>query len=82
MLTGLAKQVREWSPGTIRELFIANLTRGGLGNKVTVAKTAFRRHSQEPPFEKGVLGVGMFGKVVCVNHKHFGAEYDLKTVIE
>ena len=47
-----------------------------------MAKTAFGRRSQEPPFEKEILGVGTFGKVVCVHHKDFGTEYDLKTVIK
>ena len=83
VLTGLAKEVRDWSPGAIRELFIANLDRGGFGNKTAVAKTALGRRSQEPPFVKlEVLGVGKFGTVVCVRHKLFGVEYALKTVVE
>ena len=47
-----------------------------------MAKTAFGRRSHEPLFQKEILGVGTFGKVVCVHHKHFGTEYDLKTVIK
>ena len=47
-----------------------------------MAKTAFGRRNQEPPFEKDILGVWTFGKVVCVHHKDFGTEYDLKTVIK
>ena len=40
VLTGLAKQVRDWSPSVIRKRFVVNLARGGLDNKVTFAKTA------------------------------------------
>ena len=83
MLTGLARKVRDWSPGEVRELFITNLARGGLRDKTAVAKTALGRRSQAPPFIKlEVLGVGMFGTVVSVHHKHFGGEYALKTVAE
>ena len=55
----------------------------GIDDKVKFAEMPLGRRSQEATFlTKEVLGVGAFGKVVCVLNKHSGAEYALKTGME